>query len=240
MHSPFVFDFIQHVLEPHQFYHFEQLHQLRKELATNENKLQIHDLGAGSGVSRKTEKTISRILSSAVSPAVVSEVLFRLVNYYNLRKKIELGTSIGVNSLYLAMADSRSELYTLEGSPQIAQFARAQFDMIQTGNITLIEGDFADTLPQALNQMEKVDFAFIDGNHRSEPTWQYYEMILEKCHSKSVLVFDDIHWSTDMEEVWDRIVRDKRNAVTIDWFRLGFVFFRHGIEKQHFVLKQRP
>ena len=240
MHSPFVFEFIHYVMSPMHFYAFDELAKVRRELLFDERTVEVNDLGAGSKSGRESARKVSEIARTSVSPEVTSQVLFRLINHYKLRNQIEVGTSLGLNALYLAASSAENKLTTIEGAGEIAKIAHENFKNAGVKNIELKKGDFKELFPEVLAQKPSIDFAFVDGNHREDATWDYYEKLLQKIQDGSVLVFDDIHWSPEMESVWKRIVDDSRNSITIDWYRLGFVFFRKGIEKQHFVLKQRP
>ncbi|HNR16193.1 MAG TPA: SAM-dependent methyltransferase, partial [Chitinophagaceae bacterium] len=83
-----------------------------------------------------------------------------------------------------------------------------------------------------------IDFAFIDGNHRQEPTERYFNQLLPKMHHESILVFDDIHWSSEMEQVWKTIKDHPSVRCTVDLFFIGVVFFRDEFrEKQHFSIR---
>ncbi|MFZ6051969.1 O-methyltransferase [Halocola ammonii] len=241
VHSPFVFEFIHYVMAPMHFYAFDELEELRRKMLQDERLIEVNDLGAGSKKGAKQMRKVSEIANVSLSPKISCQVLFRLINHYELRNQIELGTSLGLSSLYLAASSSKNNLTTFEGSPEIADVALENFGRSSVQNIELIKGNFDSKLSEHLeNKSNSIDFAFVDGNHRKDATLRYYEQLLAKTHEGSVLVFDDIHWSPPMEEAWAEIVADSRNSITIDWYRLGFVFFRKGIEKQHFVLKQRP
>ena len=78
---------------------------------------------------------------------------------------------------------------------------------------------------------------FFDGNHTYDHTLEYFEMCIPKTTNESIFIFDDIHWSAEMERLWDRIIRDERVVVSIDLFQLGLVFFRKELSKQHFVIR---
>ena len=93
-------------------------------------------------------------------------------------------------------------------------------------NIDLIEGNFDTQLPKWLEQHKSIDFAFIDGNHAFKPTLAYFEALLEVVHENSILVFDDIHWSAEMEQAWAHIRAHPRVTLSIDLFFIGVVFFR--------------
>ncbi|MCW3106757.1 MAG: class SAM-dependent methyltransferase, partial [Segetibacter sp.] len=101
-----------------------------------------------------------------------------------------------------------------------------------------IEGNFDNTLQPELNKISQVDFAFIDGNHRKEPTIRYFEQLLTKATEYSVFIFDDIHWSEGMEEAWKYIQKHPSVTLTIDLFFIGLVFFRKEQKvAQHFSIR---
>ena len=101
-----------------------------------------------------------------------------------------------------------------------------------------MEGNFDNTLSSVVRGLSSVDFAFIDGNHRKEPTEKYFKELLAKTNNDSILVFDDIHWSSEMEEAWETIKKDAAVTCSIDLFFIGIVFFRKEFkEMQHFVIR---
>lgn len=238
-HSPFVFDFIQNVLnDKRHFYVYDEIEALRKELKKNNHLIEIEDYGAGSTVSKKKQRTVKKIATSALKPVKFGQLMFRMVNYYHLKTIIELGTSLGITASYLASADSKTMVTTMEGSSAIAQIARANFERLSLTNIDLILGNFDETLRPALQKINSIDFAFIDGNHRKEPTLHYFEQLMEHSHEYTILIFDDVHWSKEMEEAWEIIKADERVKLSIDLFFIGLIFFRTDFkEKQHFTIR---
>ena len=100
-------------------------------------------------------------------------------------------------------------------------------------NIAPLIGD----LEQALSGIDLLDLAFIDGNHRKEPTLRYFDTLLAKINNASILIFDDIHWSAEMEEAWEIIKMHSSVTLSIDLFFIGLIFFRNDFKvKQHFVI----
>jgi predicted O-methyltransferase YrrM len=97
--------------------------------------------------------------------------------------------------------------------------------------------DFDDALPIILKKLNKAEFVFIDGNHRKGPTLKYFELCLSYTNNDSVFIFDDIHWSKEMEEAWQCIQMDSRVKLTLDFHFLGIVFFRKELSKQNFLLR---
>ena len=126
----------------------------------------------------------------------------------------------------------------MEGSLEVAAIAKRNFEALQLNNISVIEGNFDDTLPGLLSKINTADFVFVDGNHRKEPTVNYFEQLLAHSTNNTILIFDDIHWSSEMEEAWDYIKQHTAVTLTIDLFFIGIVFLRsEQKEKQHFNIR---
>jgi predicted O-methyltransferase YrrM len=161
-----------------------------------------------------------------------------MVQYYKPEHVLELGTSLGITTSYLASGNPNAGIFTLEGSIAIADSATKNFQSLELSNIELITGNFDETLAPTIKRFSSVDFAFIDGNHRYKPTINYFNQILSKIHNSSVLIFDDIHWSKEMEQAWEEIKNHSSVTCTIDLFFIGLVIFRSEIkEKQHFIIR---
>ena len=241
VHSPFLFDFIEHVLkDTRDYYIFEEIEQLRNQLLVIDTTLEVVDFGAGSKKSRDPQRKISTIAKNTLIAPKFGKLLFYLVEYYNSKTILELGTSLGISTLYLAGANHNSKIITLEGSPAIAAFAKQNFERVKLNNIEILTGEFSQTLPKALVSLGKIDLAFIDGNHRREPTISYFEQILPYCHEHSILIFDDIHWSAEMEEAWNHIIKDKKVRLSVDLFFKGIVFLNTDLHEKMDVTIQWP
>lgn len=239
VHSPFVFDFIKNVLnDKRYFYAYNSVEAIRKQMITDDTLLTIKDYGAGSTISKSDQRKISSIARASLKPAKYSQLLFRIVNYYKCNNIVELGTSLGVTTAYLASANTNGSVVTMEGATEVAGIASKNFEQLGLNNIEVIEGNFDDTLNSTLQKTGTVDLAFIDGNHRKEPTLNYFYQLLEKATQTSIFIFDDIHWSTNMEEAWDEIRQHASVTLSIDLFFIGLIFFRSEQKKQqHFTVR---
>lgn len=238
-HSPFVFDFIINVLnDKRSFYFYEQIEGLRTSLLTDATVIEVEDYGAGSVVSKTKNRAVKEIARSALKPKKFGQLMFRLVDYYAPKTIVELGTSLGITSAYLASASSHASVTTMEGAPAIASLACKNFKTLGIKNINLVVGNFDETLAPTLNKLSSIDLAFVDGNHRKEPTLRYFEQLMEHSHEYTILIFDDVHWSSEMEAAWETIKADERVKLTIDLFFIGLVFFRNDFKvKQHFTIR---
>ncbi len=239
VHSPFVFNFITQVLNDQRtFYSFNAIEDLREKLKSNQTVLTIEDFGAGSRVNSHYQRSVASIAKSALKPAKFSQLLFRMVNYYQPSTILELGTSLGITTSYMACANTQAKVITMEGASEIANVAAGNFQSLHLNNIRIIEGNFDETLDNALQGIpQKIDFAFLDGNHRKDPTIKYFHALLPKVHEYSILIFDDVHWSKEMEEAWEYVKHHEAVTLSIDLFFIGIVFFRkENKEKQHFTI----
>lgn len=237
IHSPFVYELLDKVIYDKTAYlEYETVGRIRKELLSRTNEIEITDLGAGSTVNRSNKRKVADIAKNSAKGGKWGELLFRLSKRFEPETMIELGTSLGIGSLYQSLGNPNGKLTTFEGCPNTAAIARDQFQKAKV-NPAIIEGNFDDTLQPFLNSIEKLDWAFIDGNHQKEPTICYFEQCLEKCHNDSVLLFDDIYWSKGMAEAWENIKAHERVNVTLDLFQVGIVFLRREQPKQHFVIR---
>ena len=239
IHSPFVFDFIKNVLNDKRKYDsYHKIEKLRKELLHDNRVIEVEDFGAGSLAVPYKQKKISHITKSFLKSKKFAQLLFRIAQYYKPKTIIELGTSLGITTSYLASANKTSNTFTLEGSKNTAAIAQENFAKLGLQNINLIQGNFDDRLPGLLSEIQKADLAFVDGNHRKVPTLQYFRQFLQQSTDQSVFIFDDIHWSAEMEEAWKEIQQHPAVTLTIDLFFIGLVFLRKDFKaKQHFVIR---
>ena len=239
IHSPFVFNFIKNVLNDKTTYPcYHIIEQKRKALLIDKTIIDVEDFGAGSAVIKNNKRVVGAIAKSSLKPKKYAQLLYRMVNYYKPETIIELGASFGVSTAYMASGNENAEIFTCEGSISIAAIARQNFEKLKLKNIQLVEGDFAKTLSPLLSNLHTINFAFVDGNHRREPTFNYFQQLLNHSTPSTILIFDDIHWSTEMEEAWAVIQQNPAVTLSIDLFFIGIVFFSTDINhKQHFTIR---
>lgn len=239
VHSPFVFHFITKILNDKTAYpEYEKVENLRKQLLADNTVLTIEDFGAGSAVAKTNTRTVASIAKNAAKPKKFAQLLFRMVKEYQPQTIMELGTSLGITSSYLSLAKPGAKLVTMEGAAEVANRAKKNFQILSLQNYSLIQGNFDHTLSALVSDLSTVDFAFIDGNHRKEPTEKYFLELLPKTNNESILIFDDIHWSSEMELAWETIKNHPSVRCTIDLFFIGIVIFRQEFrEKQHFTIR---
>jgi predicted O-methyltransferase YrrM len=236
VHSPFVFDLITQVLNPKRdFYIFEKIESVRAELLADQRTIKVNDLGAGSRELKSDLRKVSQIAKNSLQPASSARAMFRLVDHFKPASILELGTSLGITASYLASA-AKVPVHTIEGSPEIIAIAKEVFSKLQLENIRYHGGPFKDKLPEVLSQLEQPAFILMDGDHTYQSTIQYFDLIYHSLHEDSIVVLDDIHWSSAMEKAWNEIRLRTEITLSLDFFHFGLLFFRKGRIKEHFRL----
>ncbi|MBK7148437.1 MAG: class I SAM-dependent methyltransferase [Bacteroidetes bacterium] len=234
IHSPFVYQFYLNVLERKPDVAIDRINAGRSFLAKSKDFIYQTDLGTGKSHQRKLSMLESQV---AVRPKY-GEVLFRLARYLKPENVVELGTSVGISSGYLALGNDSAKVITLEGSKELTAQARLFHQFLNVSNVTYLEGNINNTLPELLADLKQVDLAFIDSNHSKQATLNYFESFLPYVHSNSVLVFDDIYWSAEMTEAWMDIKKHSDVKLTLDIYQFGIVFFRkENVERDSFTLR---
>jgi predicted O-methyltransferase YrrM len=240
VHSPFVYEFYTSViLGRNTDAAFPLIEKRREYLLRQRNLIEITDFGAAAaGHAYRTRfrrvNTITR--KSSMNPRLC-RLLYRLVKHSAPAGILEIGTAMGISTLYMAAAAPGSRIVTMEGCAVIAEKAMEGFRKTGFDNIEMITGNFDHHLGAALEKFDRIDFVLIDGNHRKEPTISYLMKILPKLHEGSVVVIDDIHWSGGMLQAWNVIRNREEVSVSIDLFRMGILLFRDDIARENHILR---
>lgn len=237
-HSPFVFDFIINVLiDKKKYACYTEIEAGRKRLLKEKTVINVEDFGAGSAIIKTNDRVIKDIARSSLKPKKYAQLLYRMVQHYAPNNVLELGTSLGITTAYLAAGNKAAAIFTCEGDVNIAATALRNFKELGASRVRLKQGNFDDTLSPLLKVINKVNFVFIDGNHRKIPTLQYFEKLLTHAENATILVFDDIHWSEEMEAAWLIIQQHPAVTLTIDLFFIGIVCISKDVKvKQHFTI----
>jgi predicted O-methyltransferase YrrM len=233
LHSPFYFDFYTRVVKINKAgTRIERAEKLRAQLLKNHRFLSDADLGSGSSAKRQ----VSLLAKSSLSPVSISSLYSDMIDYFKAKKVIELGTSFGINTLYLASKKERS-VTTFEGSSDVSEIAKLTFEFSGAKNIELIEGNIDSTLKNYLQSIRQFDLVLMDANHRYEPTLRYFNLLMPKLREGTVIILDDIHYSAEMEKAWTELRNHKLVYGSVDIFRCGILFFDPSLNKQHVILQ---
>lgn len=241
IHSPFLYDLADNcIFSKESSADFLLLEQKRKELLNDHTEINVFDFGPGPkrfainpGVeSISYRRKVSSIARNALLSPAMCRLMWRLTKYFSPKTILEVGTSLGVTTSYLANAAPESKIITLEGCPQTAARAEMLFKECGAANINLYVGHFDNTLPNALEQLVKVDLAYLDGDHSYKAAMQNFSTILGHLHPGSVLIVDDIRWSKGMRAAWCEMTAHPQVTLAVDLYKTGILFFNPALSKQ--------
>ena len=175
------------------------------------------------------ERMVGDIAKYSLSSVKQCKRLFRLVEHYKPKHILELGSSLGIATSYMAKANNASKVVSIEGDPKVADLASKTYQQLGAENVELIVGSFKDKLPQVLQDLESIDLAFIDGHHTYEATLAYAQVVHPYINDGGILVFDDINWSSGMRKAWSEVKQLPGVTLSVDLFDQGFLFFDPNI-----------
>jgi predicted O-methyltransferase YrrM len=238
IHSPFVFDLVSRVfrnkIDPDIVCSIEKV---RKRMISDKRSIAVRDLGSGSETTKTNIRQVSDLAINSPVPKKFGVLLSNMAAEFGGQLIIELGTSLGISSMYMAATCSGAKVNTIEGCPAISEIAKENIREEGVKNIEVITGSFDEVLPVFINGNKKPGLVFIDGNHRKEPLIKYFSQISEISDSKTVIIIDDINYSREMGEAWNEIKRFEKVSLTVDINRMGIVFFREGINHHDYVIR---
>ncbi|MDH3322407.1 MAG: class I SAM-dependent methyltransferase [Flavobacteriaceae bacterium] len=238
VHSPFVYNFITKCLYNHDEYdgNYEHFKEFKASLLKNDNTINVTDFGAGSKLFKSNTRKISAIAKNAGISNKRSYLLYKIAHFFKPTEILEIGTSLGMATASLSLANPNANITSLEGCPETAKIAQNQFNTLRLKNIHLLIGDFKNTLQRTISN-KKYDLIYFDGNHQEDATIAYFERCLTTVHNETVFIFDDIHWSKGMENAWEYIKNHDKTTISIDTYQWGIVFFRKEQPKEHFTIR---
>lgn len=236
VHSPFVYRLVEEVIEGKGARLEQEIESLRRGMVREKQVVELVDYGAGSRKRADGSRSVSEIARHSSTPAKQAAFLQRLAAFVGAKNALELGTNLGLTTAYLAAAPKIDQVISMEGDPFLHRQAANNLATLGV-KADLRCGEFEALLPAALADLERVDFAYLDGNHRKIPTLRYFDALSPFLHAGSVVVIGDIHWSKDMEEAWQQLMAHESVRVGVDLFYMGLLFFREGQAREHFILK---
>ena len=255
VHSPYLFEWVRMVMmDKNAYYIWGEIERCREKMLRDERELEFVDYGSGKLKGENGERRrVCDIARRSLAKRKYAQMLSRLVNWlgashslengsgtaYSLEFRgltiVELGTSLGVTTAYMAAMDSRNRVVTFEGCEAVANIAKENWKALNINNIECRVGKI--DVEELVRDIERLDVAFIDANHTYMSTCEYFDVLAGKVREKSVIVVDDIHYSEEMEKAWKAICADERVTSTIDLYQMGLVFFDKHYWKRHYTMR---
>ena len=262
VHSPYLFEWVRMVMsDKHSYYKWHEIENLRQGLLKDKRELEFVDYGkkrTEDGEVKIDRRRVCDIARGSLARKDYAQMLARLVCWLGEKKAengkqegeggltiVELGTSFGITTSYLAAMDSRNRVVTFEGCPGVAEIAQANWAKLQLENIECVVGNIRDLslfdfrcATEPIGQVgKKVDLFYIDASHTYVSTRAFFNVGASMAHEKTVVVIDDIHHSPEMERAWTDICADERVTSTIDLYQMGLVFFDKHYWRRNYKMR---
>ncbi|SMD31914.1 Predicted O-methyltransferase YrrM [Reichenbachiella faecimaris] len=236
LQSPFLFRVYQKALNPtsRKSVHHQNIEELRQQLYLDSRSIKSNNFGSGSSLSSNRSKEVSSIAKSGITERWQSEILINLIEYNKCQTLLELGTSLGINAIYLSHAKNINQVVTIEGNQELAHIAQANFKQLAPQEIELVVSDIDHFLGQ---NSRPFDFIYIDANHAFDATMSYFEQSMEIISEQGIIVLDDINWSSDMRRAWQTLISKFPDHLYIENHKLGIVFVNVALNRNHFILR---
>ena len=237
IHSPFIFKLIIDVFRNNNKDHrMNEVFDVYERYKKSNEVLEFKELGAGTSYKILKNISIKQITKRSSLNKKYGKLIYDIIKYYKPKNILEIGSSVGISAAYIAQAAPNANFKSIEGVNEKIKVAK-QIAKELNQNTEFICGNFDTVLNSVLEKYEKLDFVFFDGNHTKESTLQYYNMCLGKINNETIFIFDDIHWSKEMEEAWTEIKNNSKVRVSIDLFRMGLIFFKKELSYESYVVK---
>lgn len=212
----------------------EEIEKARKIYENDNASINGLDFGAGSRITNS--KTVCSIARYGISSVRDCVFIHELANIFKPRICIELGTSLGIATAYLAKSNHVEAIYTFEGNEQLVEKSNQLFGDLNIKKAQIIQGNINQNLTEILDDIDRVDLAIIDANHTEKALLHYFDLLKIKISSKGIAVIDDIRWSTEMYQGWKKLVKSHEVTLSMEFLNKGVLFFENGLRKQHYVL----
>ncbi len=242
IHSPHLFYIVRFLFSrQYRYYCWDAIEHLRDRLQRTPDTLSITDYGTGT----QRSLSISKIAKNHLERPEVGQLFFKLIVHlrHELQRDlniVELGTSLGLTTAYLAAPHSNNRVTTYEGSPETLRLAQQNWKTLRLDNITGVLGNIDHTLYNYTRDNEDaapIDFLFMDANHRQEPTIRYFQQLAGRLHEHSIVVIDDLYHSPEMTEVWKQLCALPQVTSSINYYHFGILFFDSHFLKRHYKIR---
>jgi predicted O-methyltransferase YrrM len=214
-----------------------ELLKLHRELKQDKSMIPVGKLGATSNVTRAEERSVRSFVRRSSVTEKNGALLFRITRWFRPDIILELGTGLGVSTLYLSSGAPKVPLHSIEGNTDRANFAAQLMCRCGLGPVSVHWGEMGDKLDDLGPLITGRLVAFVDGNHQYEPTLSYLRKIIKTSWEDAMIIMDDIHWSKGMYRAWKQVVSWQEVRISLDLFHFVILLLRKDLRKAHVKIK---
>ena len=159
-------------------------------------------------------------------PPIWGRFLARLVRELAPASCLELGTGLGLSAAYQASSlelNGAGSLVTVDvhEAARIAErgFARLGLEHRVKLRFGLIE----DALPELVERIAPIEYAFLDAEHSEEATIRHFDALLPYLADGAIVVLDDITQTAEMRQAWSAVCAREQVSLALGLRRVGVV-----------------
>jgi predicted O-methyltransferase YrrM len=162
-------------------------------------------------------------------------LLFRLANYFRPKNIVQIGSSVGLSTLYLTSYRQEVRCIALEKTSEHASIAHWVYEKGARTFVDLRIGDYQTVLPGILEEMKTVDFVFFN-TCREASNASLFDTCVKYAQADTIFVFEGIKKNRTMRKLWKTICRRPEVTVTLDLYSMGIVFFNKKLHKRNYTV----
>lgn len=164
-------------------------------------------------------------------------LLYRITRWFHPEMIIELGTGLGISTIYLSSGSHEIPLHSIEQNKERAELAEQLIKKWCPGPISIHVGAMEEMLKDVLPLLPRRFVAFVDGNHHHKPTVAYVDELIDRAEDEAIIVMDDIYWSRGMQRAWKDVIAREEVQVSFDLFHMGILIIGKELQKKKFKIK---
>lgn len=207
---------------------------LRKSLSTDPTSFEVMDAGAGSKKLGNV-RSVRSIYKTASCKGVYADLLYQLAVFYQPENILELGTSLGLGTIYLAEGNEHAQIISVDACKNTIEQAQNNLAKMQVDNVSLVNSTFESFLIGSSGKI--FDMVYVDGHHEGKALLKYMDLLRSHSDENTIFVLDDIRWNEDMFMAWNELAGSEEFHLTMDLFRMGILVRRPYQMKEHFIIK---
>ncbi len=223
-HSPLVYHFITEILnDTRNFYAYQDIDIVKKQLLSDNRKLNF--LGK--------ETSVASFMKEAI-PTKYNKLLFRMVAYYKPNYIIEVGSSLGITTAYLASPEKRNLVQTIETNLELGVIASETLSSLALPNTTQSKG----SLKEVVSKLSERTFGFILINHANWESEELAQHLLDFVEEDAIVIFVEINKNLQTKLFWDNLIYQQNKTISVTLFYFGIIFLKKEVlKKQQFTIR---
>lgn len=228
VHSPFVYRLIDEVIYDFRWKsEYSEIEHLRQVLQYDDRSILVYDQCT----------SVSALVKNSCKSLRAAKLIYRLANYFSPNQVIEIGTSMGMDTTYLAKAAPQARIISMDQGVDTTAITSENLAKQGIKNVQILTGDLNQVVPDVLAELQSLDFVLINRGYDKKAMINYLNQCLPKFKETSLVVVDAIYLDKEMKEFWQQIKIHPQVTLTIDLFQIGLAFVRPQQAEEHFKIR---